>query len=289
MIFGDELSVDATIIVIFTGGIGLLTYINYVIGKDLSMHFNINDFTSKLLLTYFILNGVYEIIKLILYIRICCHYYFFGPQRRLSCSIDLYGHGKFSNFIHFVGHLIGIAILLLDIIIFGKFLNNRHENYNNSINVISFFFVTYISAIVIIICFWFCFIYSRRINNRNIIIDIYHNRLNAGNYSQENINAILEHLQNYNMNLESAYYQQRNFIRVASQALPISSFVKAKSDNNCPICLENIIDPIIGVCSDKHAFCKECLTIYRASCLRNGNDFICPVCRITWNRKVNRS
>jgi len=287
MIFGDELSVDATVIIIFTGGMGLLTYINYVIGNDLSMHFNINEFTSKLILTYFILHGVYELIKLILYIRICCHYYFFGPQIRLSCSEDLYGHGKFLNFINFSSHLIGIIILLLDIIILGKFLRNTYGDYIHSMKLISFFFVIYASTIiiiVIIICIWLCFSYSRRVRNREIVIDIYQNRLNAGNYSQENVNAILEQLQNYNRNLENTYNQQRNFIRVASQALPISSFVKITSDDNCPICLENIIEPIIGVCSDKHAFCKECVAAYRTSCLRNGTDFICPVCRITWNR-----
>lgn len=69
-----------------------------------------------------------------------------------------------------------------------------------------------------------------------------------------------------------------------------SEFVmNLKEEVTCPICLDLMVEPVSGDCG--HSFCQACITLNYESSKCNQDEFICPVCRVSYlfkNLRPNR-
>ncbi|XP_021052144.1 tripartite motif-containing protein 5 isoform X3 [Mus pahari] len=62
-----------------------------------------------------------------------------------------------------------------------------------------------------------------------------------------------------------------------------------KEEVTCPICLDLMVEPVSADCG--HSFCQACITLNYESIQCNKEEFICPVCRVSYlfrNLRPNR-
>ncbi|XP_034362060.1 tripartite motif-containing protein 30A [Arvicanthis niloticus] len=69
-----------------------------------------------------------------------------------------------------------------------------------------------------------------------------------------------------------------------------SEFMKnLKEEVTCPICLDLMVQPVSADCG--HSFCQACITLNYESSKCNKEEFLCPVCRVSYllrNLRPNR-
>nr|XP_021508849.1 tripartite motif-containing protein 12A-like [Meriones unguiculatus] len=65
--------------------------------------------------------------------------------------------------------------------------------------------------------------------------------------------------------------------------------VNLKEEVTCPICLDLMVEPVSADCG--HSFCRACITLNYESSKSKEEEFICPVCRVSYlfgNLRPNR-